>query len=54
MCTKYPFSCLVCLTPKEGSTRMGIIKRLVGPMTATACIGPPECDAEIWTRLGGC
>lgn len=32
-CVKYPFSCLVCLTPKEGSTRMGIVKRLVGPMT---------------------
>ena len=31
---KYPFSCLACLTPKEGSTRMGIVKRLVGPMTA--------------------
>ncbi|KAL2136815.1 hypothetical protein VTI74DRAFT_1029 [Chaetomium olivicolor] len=31
-CSKYPFSCLVCLTPKEGSTRMGIVKRLVGPM----------------------
>lgn len=32
-CNKYPFSCLVCLTPKEGSTRMGIVKRLVGPLT---------------------
>ncbi|KAI5463997.1 hypothetical protein BGZ63DRAFT_141283 [Mariannaea sp. PMI_226] len=31
-CTKFPFSALVCLTPKEGSTRMGIVKRLVGPM----------------------
>ncbi len=38
MCTKYPFSCLVCLTPKEGSTRMGIVKRLVGPMTAAAYV----------------
>jgi FAS-associated factor 2 len=35
-CVKYPFSCLVCLTPKEGSTRMGIVKRLVGPMTPEA------------------
>lgn len=35
-CLKFPFSCLVCLTPKEGSTRMGIIKRLVGPMTPEA------------------
>ncbi|KAL2161139.1 hypothetical protein VTH06DRAFT_8358 [Thermothelomyces fergusii] len=32
-CVKFPFSCLVCLTPKEGSARMGIVKRLVGPMT---------------------
>jgi FAS-associated factor 2 len=35
-CTKFPFSALVCLTPKEGSTRMSIIKRLVGPMTPSA------------------
>ncbi|KAI2619679.1 hypothetical protein GGR54DRAFT_603153 [Hypoxylon sp. NC1633] len=34
-CTKYPFSCLVCLTPKEGSTRMSIVKRLVGPQPAS-------------------
>ncbi|KOS22291.1 UBX domain-containing protein 10 [Escovopsis weberi] len=33
-CTKFPFSALVCLTPREGSTRMGIVKRLVGPMPA--------------------
>jgi FAS-associated factor 2 len=33
-CTKFPFSALVCLTPKEGSTRMGIVKRLAGPMPA--------------------
>ncbi|KAK3372417.1 hypothetical protein B0H63DRAFT_294900 [Podospora didyma] len=32
MCNKYPFSCLACLTPKEGSSRMGIVKRLIGPM----------------------
>jgi len=37
-CTKFPFSCVVCLTPKEGSTRMGIVKRLVGPMTPEAYI----------------
>ncbi|KAK4102779.1 hypothetical protein N658DRAFT_422576 [Parathielavia hyrcaniae] len=37
-CVKYPFSCLVCLTPKEGSTRMGIVKRLVGPMTPESYI----------------
>jgi FAS-associated factor 2 len=35
-CVKYPFSCLVCLTPKEGSTRMGIVKRLVGPLSPGA------------------
>ncbi|KAF3760009.1 hypothetical protein M406DRAFT_95634 [Cryphonectria parasitica EP155] len=35
-CTKFPFSVLISLTPKEGTTRMGIIKRLVGPMTASA------------------
>ena len=34
MVTKYPFSCVICLTPKEGSTRMGTVKRLTGPMTA--------------------
>lgn len=33
-CTKFPFSALVCLTPKEGSTRMGIVKRLAGPVPA--------------------
>ncbi|KAK0612311.1 hypothetical protein B0T17DRAFT_511525 [Bombardia bombarda] len=38
MCSKYPFSCLVCLTPQEGSTRMGIVKRLTGPMTPAAYI----------------
>lgn len=31
-CTKFPFSGLVCLTPKHGSTRMGTIKRIVGPV----------------------
>lgn len=33
-CTKFPFTALVCLTPKEGSTRMGIVKRLTGSMPA--------------------
>lgn len=37
-CTKFPFSALACLTPKEGSTRMGIIKRLVGPMPANTYV----------------
>lgn len=35
-CTKFPFSALVCLTPKEGSTKMGIVKRLAGPMSPAA------------------
>ncbi|KAK4161445.1 hypothetical protein QBC43DRAFT_346616 [Cladorrhinum sp. PSN259] len=38
-CVEYPFSCLVCLTPKEGSTRMGIIKRCSGSMTPTEYLG---------------
>ncbi|KAK3337493.1 hypothetical protein B0T19DRAFT_75604 [Cercophora scortea] len=42
MCTKYPFSCLICLTPKEGSTRMGIVKRLTGPMSTSSYIAGLE------------
>lgn len=42
LCTKFPFSCLICLTPKEGSTRMGIVKRLTGPMTPTAYLAGIE------------
>lgn len=38
MCTKYPFSCLICLTPKEGSTRMGVIKRMAGPVRPDAYV----------------
>ncbi|KAI0112899.1 UBX-domain-containing protein [Daldinia grandis] len=44
-CTKFPFSCLVCLTPKEGSTRMSIVKRLAGP------IPPGTYLAEIQTAI---
>ncbi|KAI0542672.1 UBX domain-containing protein [Xylaria digitata] len=44
-CTKFPFSCLVCLTPKEGSTRMSIIKRLAGPLS------PSTYLAEIQTAI---
>ncbi|GKT66611.1 UBX domain-containing protein [Colletotrichum tofieldiae] len=44
-CTKYPFSAIVCLTPKEGSTRMSIIKRLAGPMPASAYLS--EAQAAI-------
>ncbi|PKS12090.1 hypothetical protein jhhlp_001386 [Lomentospora prolificans] len=38
-CTKFPFSGLVCLTPKHGSTRMGTVKRLVGPMPPSRYLG---------------
>ncbi|KAI1472328.1 UBX-domain-containing protein [Daldinia caldariorum] len=44
-CTKFPFSCLVCLTPKEGSTRMSIVKRLGGPLP------PATYLAEIQTAI---
>ncbi|KAI0012042.1 hypothetical protein F4779DRAFT_570173 [Xylariaceae sp. FL0662B] len=44
-CTKYPFSALVCLTPKEGSTRMSIVKRLVGPLSSSTYL------AEIQTAI---
>lgn len=37
-CSKFPFSALVCLTPKEGSTRMGIVKRLGGPLPSETYI----------------
>lgn len=54
MCTKYPFSCLVCLTPKEGSTRMGIVKRLAGPLTADAYLaGLRSAMATYATDLEG-
>ncbi|EFX04864.1 ubx domain containing protein [Grosmannia clavigera kw1407] len=33
--TRFPFSAVVCVTPKEGgSTRMGTIKRMTGPIPA--------------------
>ena len=32
--TKFPFMATICVTPKEGgSTRMGIVKRVVGPVS---------------------
>lgn len=53
-CVKYPFSCLVCLTPREGSTRMGIVKRLVGPMTpATYVAGIQTAIAKHAPDLNG-
>lgn len=45
-CTKFPFSALVCLTPKEGSTRMGIVKRLVGPMPANTYLSELQNSVE--------
>lgn len=45
-CTKFPFSALVCLTPKEGSTRMGIVKRLVGPMPAATYVSELQTAIE--------
>ncbi|KAI1080503.1 hypothetical protein F5B20DRAFT_589278 [Whalleya microplaca] len=45
-CSKYPFSALVCLTPKEGgsaaSTRMSIVKRLVGPLSPSTYLAELE------------
>lgn len=41
-CTKYPFSAIVCLTPKEGSTRMSIVKRLAGPMPSTTYLSEAQ------------
>ncbi|KKA26360.1 hypothetical protein TD95_003839 [Thielaviopsis punctulata] len=48
-CTKFPFSVLVCLTPKEGSTRMGIIKRLAGPMSATRYLRELKAGIDKYT-----
>jgi FAS-associated factor 2 len=45
-CTKFPFSALICLTPKEGSTRMGTVKRLAGPMSPSAYV------ADIQAAIG--
>lgn len=45
-CTKFPFSALICLTPKEGSTRMGIVKRLVGPMPASTYLSKLRTSIE--------
>lgn len=38
-CTKFPFSALISLTPKEGSTKMGVIKRLSGLLPADTYTG---------------
>ena len=53
-CTKFPFSALVCLTPKEGSTRMGIVKRLVGPTPAATYLSTLQTAMEKYgTDLNG-
>ncbi|KAI6777981.1 UBX domain-containing protein-like protein [Emericellopsis cladophorae] len=49
-CTKFPFSALICLTPKEGSTRMGVIKRLVGPTPAATYVSEMQAAME---KYGG-
>ncbi|KAH7309127.1 hypothetical protein B0I35DRAFT_359830 [Stachybotrys elegans] len=46
MCTKFPFTALVCLTPKEGSTRMGIVKRIVGPILPHAYLSEIQAAIE--------
>ncbi|KUI62591.1 UBX domain-containing protein 10 [Cytospora mali] len=38
-CTKFPFSVLISLAPKEGSTKMGVIKRLAGNVTESVYLG---------------
>ncbi|KAH7018268.1 uncharacterized protein B0I36DRAFT_335604 [Microdochium trichocladiopsis] len=43
--TKFPFTCVVCLTPREGSTRMSIVKRIVGP------VPPQTYVAELQTAI---
>jgi FAS-associated factor 2 len=45
-CTKFPFTGLVCLTPKEGSTRMGTVKRLAGPMPPATYLGEMRSAME--------
>ena len=49
-CTKFPFTALVCLTPKEGSTRMGIAKRLTGPMPADTYLSQIRAAMEKYGR----
>lgn len=49
-CNKFPFSALVCLTPKEGSTRMGIVKRLAGPIPSETYISEIQGALE---KYGG-
>ncbi|KAK3943980.1 hypothetical protein QBC46DRAFT_375960 [Diplogelasinospora grovesii] len=47
-CVGYPFSCLACLTPKEGSTRIGIIARMVGPTPATTYVDAMQRAIAKW------
>lgn len=48
-CTKFPFSVLISLSPKEGSTRMGIIKRLAGNTTDTLYLGGIQAAMDKYT-----
>jgi len=48
-CTKFPFSGLVCLTPKEGSARMGTVKRLAGPMPPATYLGEIQAAVDKYT-----
>lgn len=45
-CTKFPFSAVVCLTPKEGSTRMGIVKRLPGLLPPSTYLSELQAAVE--------
>lgn len=49
-CNKFPFSALVCLTPREGSTRMGIVKRLAGPLAPDTYVSEIQAAME---KYGG-
>lgn len=48
-CTKFPFSVLISLSPKEGSTRMGIIKRLAGNTTPARYLAAIQSAMEKYT-----
>ncbi|PHH82706.1 hypothetical protein CDD82_5061 [Ophiocordyceps australis] len=50
-CTKFPFTALVCLTPKDGGgTWMAIVKRLAGPMPPATYISELQGAMD---RYGG-
>ncbi|KAJ2906021.1 hypothetical protein MKZ38_003504 [Zalerion maritima] len=45
-CTKFPFSAMISLTPKEGSAKMSIIKRLSGPMPPRSYVAELQKSIE--------